>query len=109
MFELKATPGQQPVLVNPKPMIPVRHLALTPSGWTRDLEQYGKEQDVRTFDVPDVDAAVSQLRAFPLYPSDGPLVYCVIRGKKPSVGAVILGTRVPPGWEPVPASRPYLQ
>lgn len=107
VYELRPARGSMPVLKNPRPQSPVRHLELTSFGWTLGLEQYGPEQDVRTFDVLDPDKALGQLMEYAALVKDRALVYYVTRGRKPKIGAILLGTRVPFGWSPVPVSRPY--
>lgn len=109
MFELRPRPGFQPVLMNPKPSTPVRPLELTAMGWKFGPDRYGHEQGIVAFEVQDPDQAIRQLEDVARSSRDVSLVYYVTRGRKPSVGAVALGTKLPLGWEPVPASRPYPQ
>lgn len=107
VYELKPAHGSMPVLRNPWPRSPVRHLELTSFGWVMGLEQYGPEQDVRTFEVSDPDKALNQLVEYVALVKGRALVYYVTRGRRPKIGAILLGTRVPLGWSPVPVRRPY--
>jgi len=107
VYELRPAHGSMPVLKNPRPKSPVRHMELTSFGWTMGAEQYGPEQDLRTFEVSDPDKALNQLFEYAALVRDQTLVYYVTRGRRPRIGAILLGTKVPLGWSPVPVTRPY--